>query len=239
MSSARDATSSAPSAPIRGEHDGHAVLCPQQTRPRASLRASTASDHPRRSSLRTGAVRRRLRDQRRRACVQAHPDPTTTLRFFSRGAHVGRGSITTLIASPERTARRASWTSASGIRCVMRSATGTAPVAISSSASALCAGLEPFAPTMVSLPVVHQVGVAGDHRVVFRQAAEEADPAAAGRPSHAPAPGCARAAAVMITSAPAAVRRFAHRRRPRRHRLPSDRHVGVAPGRPPGPAGPR
>jgi hypothetical protein len=63
------------------------------------------------------------------------------------GEGQGQGSTTTLMASPLITASIASPTRSSGSRWVIRSSTGTAPVAIRSRARRLWSGLEPFAPT--------------------------------------------------------------------------------------------
>jgi hypothetical protein len=69
-------------------------------------------------------------------------------------------------------------------RWVIRSATGTVPDAMSSSACALWAGLEPLAPDDRQLPVVHEVRVDGDQWVFLRQPAEETDPALPGGHAH-------------------------------------------------------
>lgn len=66
------------------------------------------------------------------------------------GPGAGQGSMVTLIASPAATVLIASGTLSSGIRWVIRSATGTAPEAIRSRARLLWDGLEPLAPTTVS-----------------------------------------------------------------------------------------
>src|SRR5512132_219366 len=88
------------------------------------------------------------------------------------------------MASPPVTVWMPSTVRSRGRRWVIRSATGTAPEAIRCRAWRLWSGLEPLAPTMPTsrydLPVVDDVGVAGDGRAVLGQAAEEADRAPAG-----------------------------------------------------------
>ena len=80
MSSARDATASAPSA--RSAVSVTVMPCSAPSDKTAStLRASTGG--PSRAIITLTGLRGRLRDQRRRACVQAHRDPTTTWRFVA------------------------------------------------------------------------------------------------------------------------------------------------------------
>src|SRR5690606_16868083 len=110
-----------------------------------------------------GGLGCRARDGRRRAGVQADPGADRDLELERVAGHRlsllspvslcrtrRHGSTVTLIALPSATVSIASSTRSSGSRWVIRSATGTSPRAISSSARLLCAGLEPFAPTMVS-----------------------------------------------------------------------------------------
>src|SRR5947207_13597290 len=91
---------------------------------------------------------RRRDEQRCRAGVQSGGG---TDGDGTRGHGPSRyGSMVTLMAWPAATMSNASSARSSGSRSVIRSATGTAPDAMSRNACALCAGLEPLAPTIVS-----------------------------------------------------------------------------------------
>lgn len=78
------------------------------------------------------------------------PGASRSQRITSERSRRGQGSMVTLIAVPPVTAPMPSAKRSSGIVWVMRSATGTAPEAMYSSALRFWAGLEPFAPTTVS-----------------------------------------------------------------------------------------
>src|SRR5205085_7777532 len=111
-------------------------------------RVASLAPNPHRS-LQAGRL---LRDHRHRARVE--PDPRAHDRPLANRRHIalGHGAITYLIPVPLRTPAIASCTRSSGMRWVIRSRTGTSPEAIRRNAAALCAGVDPAAPTSDSSP---------------------------------------------------------------------------------------